>query len=169
MDDDTCPPSRAGAMANIRGVIFVVRCAGAATAAYALAGWLGLHEAAWTAISAVVVSQEQLHETQSSLTSRLLGTAIGIVVTILVSAAAREIAAPTTAQMAISVAICAGVAHRHAQFRVAMWTCPILLNATSGWPVTTVALLRGSEIAMGALIGWLFHWTGEWFIDAIPG
>jgi uncharacterized membrane protein YccC len=68
----------------IRAVAFVARCSGAATFAYLLAIWVGLPNSLWAAISALVVSQEQLSETQSSLAARILGTLIGICVAVAV-------------------------------------------------------------------------------------
>jgi uncharacterized membrane protein YgaE (UPF0421/DUF939 family) len=105
---------------SIRAVAFVARCSGAATVAYELASGLGLPEALWAAMSAVIVSQERLHETQSSLTGRILGTLLGIAVTIAVSEVASRAAASTATQMAIAVAISALIAREFPKLRVAM-------------------------------------------------
>jgi hypothetical protein len=67
---------------SLRAVAFVARCSGAATVAYELALSLGLPGAHWAAMSALIVSQERLQETRSSLMGRVLGTLLGIVVTI---------------------------------------------------------------------------------------
>jgi hypothetical protein len=32
-----------------------------------------------------------------------------------------------------------------------------------------VALRRGSEVILGALVGWAFHWAAETLVDAITG
>jgi hypothetical protein len=66
---------------SIRAIAFVIRCSGAATVASELASLLGLLEALWAAMSAVIVSQERLHETRSSLAGRILGTLLGVGVT----------------------------------------------------------------------------------------
>ena len=50
----------------IWAIAFVARCSGAATVAYELALSLGLPESLWAAMSALIVSQEQLHETRST-------------------------------------------------------------------------------------------------------
>jgi hypothetical protein len=47
---------------SIRAIAFILRCSGAATVGYELASSLGLHEALWAAMSAVIVSQEHLHD-----------------------------------------------------------------------------------------------------------
>ena len=88
-------------------VTFVIRCSGAATVALELAFLLELPEALWAAMSAVIVSQEQLHETRSSLAGRILGTLLGVGVTVAVGKFASWTATSTVLQMTIAVAICA--------------------------------------------------------------
>ncbi|MDL2410860.1 FUSC family protein [Rhizobium calliandrae] len=154
----------------IRALAFIARCSAAATAAYELASLLGLKESVWAAMSAVIVSQERLDETCSSLMGRILGTLLGIVVTIMVSEAASRAAASVALQMAISVAICALIAREFPKLRVAMWTCPIiLLAAQPSVPIVVVAMHRGSEVILGALVGWVFHWMPETLVDAVSG
>ncbi|WEX79468.1 hypothetical protein PYH37_006383 (plasmid) [Sinorhizobium numidicum] len=51
----------------VRALAFIARCSAAATAAYELASFLGLTESVRAAMSAMIVSQERLHETHSSL------------------------------------------------------------------------------------------------------
>ncbi|MGO9359642.1 MAG: FUSC family protein [Xanthobacteraceae bacterium] len=141
-------------------IAFVARCSGSATVAYELASFLGLPEALWATMSAVIVSQEQLHETGSSLTGRVLGTLLGIAVTVSVSGIASRMAVPIVAQRAVAVGVCALVAREFPKLRVAMWRCPIiLLTAKPSIPVVAVALSRGSEVILGAVVGWIFHWA----------
>jgi len=155
-------------MRAIRGAAFVLRCSGAAAMAYQLAGSLGLHEALWAAISAVVVSQEYLHETRSSLAGRIFGTLLGIGITIAVSQVASRTAVPMVVQMSIAVAICALVVREFPTLRVAMWTCPIILLHTQvSEPIVLVALHRGSEVILGAIVGWLIHWIVQVIVDAL--
>lgn len=123
-------------------------------------------------MSAMIVSQERLHETRSSLTGRILGTLLGIGVTVAVSEIASRNAISTAVQMAIAVALCALVVRELPKLRVAMWTCPIiLLTAQPSAPMLLVALHRGSEVILGALVGWIFHWFAEVVVDALadPG
>lgn len=56
----------------LRTLAFIVRCSCAATVAYQLALSLQLPNALWAAMSALIVSQERLHETRSSLAGRIL-------------------------------------------------------------------------------------------------
>jgi uncharacterized membrane protein YccC len=152
---------------SIRAIAFILRCSGAATVGYELASALGLHEALWAAMSAVIVSQEHLHETRSTLVGRILGTLLGICVTVGVSEAASRIAAPTAVQMAVAVGICALIVREFPTLRVAMWTCPlILLTAQPSTSIVLVALRRGSEVLLGAIVGWIFHWGAEVVVDA---
>jgi uncharacterized membrane protein YccC len=154
-------------MRIIRGIAFVLRCSGAAAIAYQVACSLGLHEALWASISAVVVSQEYLHETRSSLAGRILGTLLGIGITIAVSQVAPRTAVAIVVQMSIAVAICALVVREFPTLRVAMWTCPIILLKTQvSETIVLVALHRGSEVILGAIVGWIIHWVVEVAVDA---
>jgi uncharacterized membrane protein YccC len=153
---------------SIRAIAFILRCSGAATVGYELASSLGLHEALWAAMSAVIVSQEHLHETRSTLVGRIFGTLLGIGVTVGVSEAASRIAASAAVQMAVAVGICALIVREFPTLRVAMWTCPlILLSAQPSTPIVVVALRRGSEVFLGAIVGWIFHWGAEVVVDAL--
>ncbi|MGL4968169.1 MAG: FUSC family protein [Inquilinus sp.] len=163
----TRPPDPPKVSKSTRVIAFVGRCSGAATVAYELALSLGLPESLWAAMSALIVSQEHLHETRSSLTGRILGTLVGMAVTISVSEVASRVAAPTAVQIAVAVAISALVAGEFPRLRVAMWTCPIiLLTAQPSVPVVMAALHRGGEVMLGALVGWAFHWAAEFLVDA---
>ena len=155
-------------MRLIRGIAFVLRCSGAAAVAYQLACSLGLTDALWVAISAVVVSQEYLHETRSSLAGRIFGTLLGIGITIAVSQVASRAAVPIVVQMSIAVAICALVVREFPTLRVAMWTCPIILLKTQvSEPIVLVALHRGSEVILGAIVGWIIHWVVQVVVEAV--
>lgn len=152
---------------TVRAIAFVLRCSGAATVAYELVFFLGL-QGLWAAMSAMIVSQERLHETRSSLTGRILGTLLGIGVTVAVSEITSRTVIDTAAQMAIAVAICAVVVRKFPKLRVAMWTCPIiLLTAQPSSPILMVAVHRGSEVILGALVGWIFHWFAEIVVDTL--
>src|SRR5258705_13788076 len=153
---------------SIRAIAFILRCSGAAAAGYELASALGLHEVLWAAMAAVIVSEEHLHETRSSLLGRVFGTLLGISVTVGVSEVASRLAASTTLQMVVAVGICALIVREFPKLRVAMWTCPIiLLTAEPSAPIILVALRRGSEVLLGAVVGWIFHWGAEVVVDAL--
>jgi uncharacterized membrane protein YccC len=153
---------------SIRAIAFILRCSGAATVGYELASSLGLHEALWAAMSAVIVSEEHLHQTRSSLLGRIFGTLLGIGATVGVSEVSSRLAAPTTVQMVVAVGICALIVREFPKLRVAMWTCPIiLLTAQPSVPTVLVALRRGSEVLLGAGVGWIFHWDAEVVVDAL--
>jgi uncharacterized membrane protein YccC len=156
----------------IRLIAFTVRCSAAAVLAYELALRLGLSYPIWALISAIVVSQEQWSETWTSTGRRIAGTILGALVAVLVNAlAVNAVVARTgvanglslpwagmTAQVALSVAICAAITHRLPAMRVSMWTCAIiLLTAKSSDPMYMTALYRGSEVILGGLIGSLLH------------
>jgi len=154
----------------IRSVAFIVRCSGAVTVAYLSASWLGLQESMWAAMFALIVSQERLYETRTSLADQVLGTLLGIAVAISVSAAASRFAVVVVAQMAVAVAIAAMITHKFRKLRPAVWTCPIIfLTAQPDMPMVMVAFYRASEVMLGAVIGWVFHWAAEVAVDALAG
>ena len=151
-----------------RALAYVVRCSGSATVAYELTSLLGLPEGLWAAMSALIVSQEQLHETRSALTGRILGTLVGMAVTIAVSEVTARVAAPTAVQMGLAVGIAALVAREFPKMRVVMWTCPIILLTTQpSGSIFITALRRGGEVILGALVGWVFHWAAETVVDRL--
>ena len=146
----------------IRTIAFVGRCSGAATVANIAATWVGLPHSVWAAMSALVVSQERLSETRSSLRSRIIGTLIGIVVAVAVNVLTSPRGVGVAGQIALSVGICALVAHEFPKFRVCMWTGPIvLLTADPSISTPIVGVYRGSEVILGALIGGAFHYIAE--------
>jgi uncharacterized membrane protein YccC len=147
---------------SLGAITFVARCSAAATVAYEVALWLGLPEPIWAVIPALIVSQERLHETRSSLIGYVLGTLLGIVVAIAVTEAASYTGGAIAIQMAAGVAISALAAHKFPQLRAAMWTCAlILLTARPSVPIVMVALHRGSEVLLGGFVGWIFHWAAD--------
>lgn len=152
---------------SMPAIAFVVRCAGAATIAYELATWLGLPQALWAAMSALIVSQDNLNATQSSFRGRIAGTLLGIGVALIVGESAVHVKVPLEFQITVAVAICALAARSFPTLRVAMWTCPIiLLSGHSATPLLTVAFRRGCEVILGALVGWILHWVADRLDDS---
>jgi uncharacterized membrane protein YgaE (UPF0421/DUF939 family) len=145
-----------------RHVAFVLRCSGAATFAYLLAGAVGLPHPVWAAMSGVIVSQQSFAETRSAMGGRLLGTVIGIGVAIAVGLSMAPLGASIAVQMAVAVALCAIVARRHVALRVCMWTCPIVfLTASPATPIEIAGLYRGAEVILGAAVGGALHLAAE--------
>jgi hypothetical protein len=146
----------------LRAVAFVARCSGAATCAYFVADWLGLPHPLWATISALMVPQEKLADTNDSLWGYIFGTLVGVVGGGMASVAASRLAIDMAGQIALSVGLCAILARAWPSTRVCMWTGPIvLLTAESALPVTHAALYRGSEALLGAFVGAAFHWAAE--------
>jgi uncharacterized membrane protein YccC len=159
-DDSTV--TAAAHLSIIRAVAFVVRCTGAATCAYVAAVKIGLPHAVWAAISALVVSQERLDDTTTSLAGRIAGSIIGACIAVAVSLAGARLTTSVALQMAVAVAVCATIARERPHLRVCMWTAPIvLLTMQPGVPILINAAYRGSEVILGALIGGAFHWSTE--------
>jgi uncharacterized membrane protein YccC len=145
-----------------RAVAFVARCSGAATCAYVAAVAAGLPHAVWAAISALIVSQERLDDTTSSLTGRIAGTIIGACIAVAVSLAATRLDTGVALQIAVAVAVCATIARERPSLRVCMWTAPIVLLTTEpGVPISIEATYRASGVILGALTGGAFHWAAE--------
>ena len=149
-------------------MFFAVRCSGAATLSYLAGGWIGLPHPIWATITALIISQERFEDTQSVLISFLLGTCIGIACAVAVTALGSCLAAGVTAQLAVGVAFCAAIAHEKPGLRVCMWTCPlVLLTNDASHSIASVALDRGAEVVIGALIGAGLHWVAESKLVAI--
>jgi len=145
-----------------RTVAFVVRCSGAATLAYLAATLFCLPHPVWATMSALVVSQEKLHDTNGSLKGRILGTFIGIGAGIAANALGSHLALGLSGQIALSVGLCAAIARQYPAVRVCMWTGPIvLLTAEPSAAIIMVAFFRGSEVMIGVLVGAALHWTSE--------
>lgn len=148
-------------------IVFAVRCSAAATLAYFLSSFVGLSFPVWAAMSALIVSQEHLHETRRSLIGRILGTVLGVSIALAVNFL-NSIGAGfgMTLEMAISVGICALIAYGHPSLRVSMWTTPIvLLTTTPGVPIFTTGFYRGSEVILGSLVGGLCHALAARILD----
>jgi hypothetical protein len=142
-------------------VAFVGRCSGAATVAYLVSVLAGLPHPVWATMSALIVSEEKFEDTHRLFTGRVLGTLVGIIVGVSASIVAAQLI-DMAAQIALSVGICAVIARAYPAMRVCMWTGPIvLLTAEGALPTTEVALFRGSEVILGALVGLGFHWATE--------
>jgi len=149
---------------SLRAALFVFRCTGAATGALALATAFGLEHPVWSAMSALIVSQEQLDATKSSVISRIIGTVIGIGTACGVNFLIARFGASLYVQVAIAVLICALLVHRFPQIRVSLWTCTLILVSSAATSITTVGLYRGEEVILGTLIGGLFHAVSEWML-----
>ena len=146
----------------LRAFAFIARCSGAATCAYFAADRIGLPHPLWATISALMVPQEKLADTNHSLWGYILGTLVGICGGGTASVAASRFAIDMAGQIALSVVFCAIMARAWPSTRVCMWTGPIvLLTAEPALPVTHAALYRGSEALLGAFVGAASHWAAE--------
>src|SRR5437763_9806972 len=76
----------------LHAAAFVARCSGAATCAYAAAAFIALPNPVWAVMSALVVSQEKLADTNTSFTGRICGTLIGIAAGVTTDAVASRLA-----------------------------------------------------------------------------
>jgi uncharacterized membrane protein YccC len=137
---------------------FVIRCATAASLAYGLATLVGLQQPLWATMSALIVSQESVTATLASIHGRFVGTLIGVAVALLVNSAGRVIGLPLVLQIGIGAALCATAAMGRPAIRVCLWTCPlVLVTAASGPAPALVAVIRASEVILGAVVGGLTH------------
>lgn len=145
-----------------RQLIFVLRCAGSASLAYLLASAAGLLHPLWAPMSALIVSQERLMDTWTSLSGRVVGTCMGLLAAVAVDALLAPWGVPMAAQISLAVALCAPVARRRPMLRVSMWTGPIvLLTPAAGDAVYGVAWVRGAEVILGSVVGVALHWASD--------
>jgi uncharacterized membrane protein YccC len=137
---------------------FICRCAVAGSLAYIVADYIGLHHAVWAPISALAVSQENITATLSSAGGRFVGTLLGAVVALFVHWLGELVNAPLVLQIAAAVAICATYAVGRPALRVCLWTCPlVLVTAPSAGGPDIIAVLRSSEVILGAIVGGFVH------------
>ncbi len=163
------PPALDRPLACLRGLCtprraaFVLRSSAAATLSYLIAQRVGLPFPVWAAISATIVSQERYRDTRFNLLARTAGTVIGMVAAVAVhELVARLGGIGVPAQIAIGTALCALVALAAPALRVCMRTFLIvLLGAQPALPLRQVALYRGGEVLIGALLTTLLHWVSE--------
>ena len=140
---------------------FIFRCAVAGSLAYLVADHIGLHHAIWAPISALVVSQEDIAGTLSSVQGRVVGTLFGAAVALFVHWLGALVNAPLVFQLAAAVALCAPYAAARPRSRVCLWTCPlVLITASSTGTQDIIAVFRSSEVVLGAIVGGLVH-VGE--------
>jgi hypothetical protein len=70
--------------------------------------------------------------------------------------------------MAAAVALAALVVRVFPTLRAAMWTCPLIfLTAEPSRPMYMIAVYRGTEVILGAVIGWVFHYTAGMVVDTL--
>lgn len=148
---------------TIRDIAFVLRCSGAATLAYVLAGSaLGLAHPVWAAVSAIVVSQEKLFQTRKAVVWRFAGTIVGIAVAVAAGTLTTRLGWDIAAQMGVSVALSAVLVRRWPDLKVAMWTAPIVFFSNeAGTSLLMAGYARGSEVILGGIIGAITHWIAE--------
>jgi uncharacterized membrane protein YccC len=141
---------------------FAIRCFIVVWASYRLALAVGLPYPVWAPISAVIVSQEQMSETRTSLVRRIIGTILGACITVIINMIAEPMNIPVGIQAAISVAICGVLAYERPSFRTSMVTGPILLLTTPpNDPMVMVAIYRSTEVIIGGLVGAGVHLLAE--------
>lgn len=154
----------------LRDLLFTFRCTAASALSYALAAALDLQFPSWAAVSALVVSQEQLSQTRAALVQRIGGTLIGILIAMLVGALLSRLHAGTLLQMSAGIAIAALVGRKWPSLKVGMWTVPIvyLSNLAHPDPLHN-GVLRGIEVLIGGIIGILVHLLVDAFHQKLVG
>jgi uncharacterized membrane protein YccC len=133
---------------------FAARTSLTACAAYGVASLLGLEQPMWAPVSALIVVQGSARGTLRALVDRVLGTAIGAVAAVAVSALLASHGAPMVVQIAAAVALVAAVvATFRPAARVATWTSVIVLMSTitPGQPAKNAAW-RLAGVALGAVV-----------------
>ena len=143
---------------RVRAVAFVARCTGSAILAAVVAGAVGLGHPVWAVVSALVVSQDRAADPRRSFLWRVAATAIGLVVAVGVGTLLPGDGTVPALQLALAIAICAGITRRWPTLRVCMWTAVIVLMTTMpGTTITQTAVERGSEVLLGAAIAVVLH------------
>jgi uncharacterized membrane protein YccC len=134
----------------------------AAAIAYGLASAVGLPHPLWACIFALIASQGGQANPLLAMGGRVVGTILGVAVTIAVSAATSRWAIDVAWQTFVDVAICAAVIWGRPAVQVCLWTPPIvLMTAAPGESIATVGLSRGCEVILGVVVGGLLLMAAE--------
>lgn len=143
---------------SVRDVAFVVRCSGAATLSFVAASVVGLDHPVWAAMSSIIISQDTLRDTENAALWRVCGTLVGIAVAVSSGTLLETVHASVAVEIGVSVAVCAALARKWPDLRVAMWTAPIVyLTRSSDVSLWHAGLWRGTEVLLGGLIGTALH------------
>lgn len=138
-------------------IAFVLRCVAAVTAAYFLAGAVGLPHPLWACIFALVGSQDSMTAIFTTVGGRVAGTVIGVMVAVAVGAALSLSGLGMTWKIALAVAICAPLAWGRPAIQLCMWTPPIIfMTASPAESLVSVGFYRGCEVILGVVISGLF-------------
>ena len=149
-----------------RDLAFVLRCSGAATLSFVLAGAVALPHPGWAAISGIIVGQEKLGDTRQATIGRFFGTLVGVGIAVAIGMMGEWLGTNIIVEMTIAVALAAVAARRFPSLRVCMWTCPLVfLTGTPGTPLWEAGLFRGTEVLLGGLVGAVLHLLAELVIE----
>ena len=133
---------------------FVLRCTAAAVIAYLLARAVGLPHPLWACIFALIASQDKIAATFKTIGGRVIGTIIGVIVTIAVGTAMNRFGFDMVVQIAVAVAICSVFAWQRPAIQVCLWTPPIILMSMAPTEsIISVGFSRGCEVILGGLVG----------------
>ena len=95
----------------------------------------------------------------------MIGTIIGAIVAVAISAAINEFGLGMAWQIALAVAICAAFARGHPEIEVCLWTPPIILmTAAPTESIVSVASYRSCEVILGVVVGGLLHVVDKKFV-----
>jgi uncharacterized membrane protein YccC len=130
-----------------------VRTAVVAGAALAIARWLGMAQAQWAAISAMVVTQSTLGAALKISGQRFAGTVLGALAGALLAAyAGSSIWIFAAGVLGLGV-LCAAVRLDRAAYRFAGITLAIVLPVAHAEPAWVVAAHRFIEVSLGIAAG----------------
>jgi hypothetical protein len=139
-------------------VASVLSCTAAAAVAYGLASAARLPHPLWACIFALIASQVSQANPLPAMGGRIVGTILGVTVTIAVNAAMSRWAVAVAWQTLAAVAICAAVIWGRPAIQVALWTPPIvLMTAAPGESIVVDGFARGCEVILGVVTGGLLH------------
>ena len=142
--------------ANIRHLLYALRMTASAGVALVLADALHLAQPVWAVISAIVVSRASSGDAVESGRNRILGTLAGALLGVVI-ALSRAFGVPELAQIVVGVAISAFAAALYRPFMAAPIALVIVLASDpSGASSVQTAILRLTEVGLGAVIAILF-------------
>lgn len=148
-----------------RHIAFVFRCTISSVITYLLATFIGLPFPVWAVVSAIIVTQETLDSTKHAVIFRILGTATGVVVAVIVGTILNLFHANTAIELGVAVAACATIVRILPNTRVAMWTAALVfLTQTPEISLYQAGFWRGAETLLGGIVGAAMHFISEFAV-----
>ena len=138
---------------NRQSLVHSVRTAVAATVSFAVARLVGMPEAYWAAVTTLIVMQSTLGAALTVSWKRLVGTALGALVSVLVAIYLPPGALVFGAMVLVLGLVCAVLHLDRTAYRFSSITLAIITLVARTKPAWIVATHRFIEVSLGIVVG----------------